>query len=143
MLFSTVSSETHELKRTDSTYALYMKSDAYKNNMDKTILETYNKETYPYGFYIGKLGWKNSSAGKLLRFVGTLRIKVTKKDAQVNEIKESITCHGSDLSDGGQGICLFCLNTNDYDSIEISPQTGDSITIEDYSKILITVSVSN
>ena len=51
--------------------------------------------------------------------------------------------YGSDLSDAGQGICLFCLNTNDYDSIEISPQTGDSITIEDYSKILITVSVSN
>ena len=141
LLFSIASSATYELKRTDSTYALYMKSDAYKNNMDKTVLASFNKETYPYGFYIGKLEFKSNTNS--IAFGGTLSIKITKKDAQVNEQMASVACSGMDLSSHGQGICLFCLNTYDYDSIEISPQTGDSISIEDYSKIQISDSVPN
>ena len=139
--FSIASSQIYELKRTDSNYALYMKSDAYKNNMDKTVLATFNKETYPYGFYIGKLEFKSNT--KSLAFGGILGIKITKKDAQIIEQKVSLGCTSMDLSSAGQGICLFCLNTYDYDSIEIFPQTGDTIAIEDYSKIQITDSVPN
>ena len=140
LLFSIASSANIELKKTDSTYALYFKSDAYINNMDKTILTEYNKDKYPYGFYIGKLEAKSSIQPGL---VGTLGIKITKKDAQVNEQIVSVTCSVMDLSVAGQGISLFCLNNIDYDSIEISPQTSDTISIENYSKISFTDSVPN
>ena len=140
LLFSIASSANYELKRTDSTYVLFFKSDDYIKNMDKTILATYNKDTYPFGFYIGKSEAKSSIQSGL---VGTFRIKITKKDAQVNEQIVPVTCGVIDLSVAGQGISLFCLNNIDYDSIEISPQTSDTISIENYSKISFTDSVPN
>ena len=140
LLFSIASSANYELKRTDSTYVLFFKSDDYIKNMDKTILATYNKDTYPFGFYIGKLEAKSSIQPG---FVGTIGIKIIKKDAQANEQKVSVECHGMDLSAANQGITLFCLNKIDYDSIEISPQTSDTISIENYSKISFTDSVPN
>ena len=141
LLFSIASSANIELKKTDSTHALYFKSDAYIKNMDKNILAAYNKDNYPYGFYIGKL--ESKSSGQLQQLTGTLGIKITKKDAQVNEQIVSVTCSVMDLSVAGQGISLFCLNNIDYDSIEISPQTSDTISIENYSKISFTDSVPN
>ena len=107
LLFSIASSANYELKRTDSTYVLFFKSDDYIKNMDKTILATYNKDTYPFGFYIGKLEAKSSIQQG---FVGTIWIKIIKKDAQTNEQKVSVECHGMDLSAVNQGITLFCLN---------------------------------
>ena len=51
----TIKDKDYSLKRTDSTYALYMKSDEYQNNYSKKL-----NVDYPNGFYIAKLENKNS-----------------------------------------------------------------------------------
>ena len=45
----TIKTKDYSLKRTDSTYALYMKSDEYQNNYSKKL-----NVDYPNGFYIAK-----------------------------------------------------------------------------------------
>ena len=132
LLLSLVSSQTnYELKRTDSSYALYMKSDEYKNNVGKTAgvsnLSTDN------GFYIAKLENKNS--GTLTAGTGTLTITIKKNDSQSNEKKVQVDCYVMDLSSFSQGIALFCDNSEAYDSIEFTPEGTDSIKIEGITQI--------
>ena len=132
-------SQTIELKKTESTYGLFFKSDAYANNMDKRMLASYNKDIYPNGFYIGNLALKNSN--KLQVPTGQLTIKITKNDAQTNDQKFQIVCNAVDLTQYNQGIALYCLNENDYDSITISPDNSDTIKIDDADKIKISDSL--
>ena len=132
-------SQTIELKKTESTYGLFFKSDAYANNMDKNMLTYYSKEKYPHGFYIGNLALKNSN--KLQVAAGQLTIKITKNDAQTNEQKFQIVCNAVDLTQYNQGIALYCLNGNDYDLITISPADSDTIKIDGADKIKISDSL--
>ena len=132
-------SQTIELKKTESTYGLFFKSDAYANNMDQAMLAYYSKEKYPHGFYIGNLSLKNSN--KLQVPTGQLTIKITKNDAQTNDQKFQIVCNAVDLTQYNQGIALYCLNGNDYDLITISPDDSDTIKIDDADKIKISDSL--
>ena len=132
-------SQTIELKKTESTYGLFFKSEAYAKNMDQRMLELYSKKNYPNGFYIGNLALKNSN--QLQVAVGQLTIKITKNDAQTNEQKFQIVCNAFDLTQYNQGIALYCLNENDYDLITISPADSDTIKIEDAEKIKISDSL--
>ena len=132
LLLSLVSSETnYELKRTDSSYALYMKSDEYKNNVGKN--EGVSDLSTENGFYIAKLENKNS--GDLTEGKGSLTITIKKNDSQENENKATINCTVMDLSSFGQGIALFCPNNDEYDSIEFTPEDSDTIKIEGIAQI--------
>ncbi len=132
-------SQTIELKKTESTYGLFFKSDAYANNMDKRMLDLYNKENCPNGFYIGNLALKNSK--KLEVATGQLTIKITKNDSQTNEQKYQIVCNAFDLTQYNQGIALYCLNENKYDLITISPADSDTIKIDGAETIKISDSL--
>ena len=132
-------SQTIELKKTESTYGLFFKSEAYAKNMDPRMLASYSKDTYPNGFYIGNLALKNSK--QLQGDSGKLTIKITKNDAQTNEQKFQIVCNAIDLTQYNQGIALYCLNKNDYDLITISPDNSDTIKIDDADKIKISDSL--
>ena len=132
-------SQTIELKKTESTYGLFFKSDAYANNMDQAMLAYYSKEKYPHGFYIGNLALKNSK--QLQVDFGQLTIKITKNDAQTNVQKFQIVCNAVDLTQYNQGIALYCLNENKYDLITISPADSDTIKIDDADKIKISDSL--
>ena len=121
-------SQTIELKKTESTYGLFFKSEAYAKNMDPRMLASYSEEKYPHGFYIGNLALKNSN--KLQVPTGQLTIKITKNDAQTNQQKFQIDCNAIDLTQYNQGIALYCLNENDYDLITISPANSDTIKID-------------
>ena len=90
-------SQTIELQKTESTYGLFFKSEAYAQNMDPRMLASYNKDIYPNGFYIGNLALKNSN--QLQQGAsGKLTIKITKNDAQTNEQKFQIDCNAYDLT---------------------------------------------
>ena len=132
-------SQTIELKKTESTYGLFFKSEAYAKNMDQRMLASYSKDTCPNGFYIGNLALKNSN--KLQVPTGQLTIKITKNDAQTNEQKFQIDCDAKDLTQYNQGIALYCLNGIDYDLITISPDNSDTIKIDDADKIKISDSL--
>ena len=106
-------SQTIELKKTESTYGLFFKSDVYAKNMDPAMLAYYSEEKYPNGFYIGNLALKNSNPLQVA--AGQLTIKITKNDAQTNEQKFQIVCNAVDLTQYNQGIALYCLNENKYD----------------------------
>ena len=133
-------SQTIELKKTESTYGLFFKSDVYAKNMDQTMLASYSKEKCPNGFYIGNLALNNSNQFQQ-GASGKLTIKITKNDAQTNEQKFQIVCNAFDLTQYNQGIALYCLNENDYDSITISPDNSDTIKIDDADKIKISDSL--
>ena len=120
----TIKTKDYSLKRTDSTYALYMKSDEYQNNYSKKL-----NVDYPNGFYIAKLENKNS---ELQAGFGSITIKI-KKDSSEEELL--VYCLVSDLSSENEGIGMLCDNKNDYDSIELSPKEGDSVKIEEIEQI--------
>lgn len=134
-------SQTIELKKTESTYGLFFKSEAYAKNMDPRMLASYSEEKYPHGFYIGNLALKNSNHQLQQGASGKLTIKITKNDAQTNEQKFQIVCNAVDLTQYNQGIALYCLNGNDYDLITISPDDSDTIKIDDADKIKISDSL--
>ena len=132
-------SQTIELKKTESTYGLFFKSDVYAKNMDQAMLASYSEEKYPHGFYIGNLALKNSK--QLQVATGKLTIKITKNDAQTNEQKFQIDCNAYDLTQYNQGIALYCLNENKYDLITISPAYSDTIKIDGAETIKISDSL--
>ena len=133
-------SQTIELKKTESTYGLFFKSEAYAKNMDPRMLASYSEEKYPHGFYIGNLALKNPN--QLQQDAsGKLTIKITKNDAQTNEQIFQIDCHAKDLTQFNQGIALYCLNGNDYDLITISPDNSDTIKIDGAEEVKISDSL--
>ena len=134
LLFALVSSQAN-LEWTDSTYALYMKSDEYKNNIEKQVPGS-SALTYSNGFFIGKL--KNKDSGTA-NGAGTLTITVKKNE---NEKKSTVVCGIMDLSVANQGICLFCNNGDEYDLIKLTPGSTDTIKIEGIEKITLSDSSS-
>ena len=45
-------SQTIELKKTESTYGLFFKSDVYAKNMDQAMLASYSKDTFLMDFIL-------------------------------------------------------------------------------------------
>ena len=123
-----------EFKVTESTYALYMSSDAYINNIAKLLPEKQSSANTPYGFYIGNLEKANTSP----LLAGILTI-VIKKDE--NEEKIFSACAVVDLTQNRQGMALFCENQKEYDSIEFAPRDFDNIRIEGIESIKFVSSV--
>ena len=125
----TITTKDFDLKRTSTTYALYMKSDAYtEKNMGLS---------YPNGFYIANLENKNP---EVTQGIGSLTVKII-KNGQENKEKVLVYCYASDLSSLNDGFGLLCDNKEEYDSIELNPQDEDSIKIEGIEKIKISDSV--
>lgn len=128
----TISTKDFDLRRTGSTYGLYMNSDAYT---EKNIPLPFN---YPNGFFIANLENKNPDvAGGF----GSITVKIINNDPQKNKEKVLVYCFASDLSSVNEGFALVCDNSEEYDSIELNPQEEDSIKIEGIGKIKISDSV--
>ena len=128
----TISTKDFDLRRTSSTYGLYMNSDAYA---EKNLPLPFN---YPNGFFIANLENKNPDvAGGF----GSITVKIINNDPQKNKEKVLVYCFASDLSSINEGFGLVCDNREEYDSIELNPQEEDSIKIEGIEKIKISDSV--